>query len=147
MKKVAYIFGTGLGSGYVPVAPGTAGSLAALLIYYMIPLPDSCWLLITAIFFLLGLWSSSVIEKELGKDPSRVVIDEWVGQWLTLLFLPRSTLTMLTGFFLFRVLDIIKPFPAQKSQQLKGGLGIMIDDVIVALYGNIVLQIIFRFHS
>jgi len=54
---------------------------------------------------------------------------------------------MLTGFFLFRVLDIIKPFPAQKSQQLKGGLGIMIDDVIVALYGNIVLQIIFRFHS
>jgi phosphatidylglycerophosphatase A len=143
MKKLAYILGSGLGSGYVPAAPGTAASFAALVLYALIPVPDQYWLMITLFFVPIGLWSSSVMEKDLGKDPPRVVIDEWVGQWLTVLFLPREILPLTAGFIAFRMLDIVKPFPARGSQKLKGGLGIMIDDIIVAVYGNIILQILF----
>jgi phosphatidylglycerophosphatase A len=143
MKNLAYVLGSGMGSGYAPLAPGTAGSLAALLLYILFPIPDYYWLVITILFIPIGLWSSSVMEKDLGKDPPRVVIDEWVGQWMTLLFLPREILPLAAGFILFRILDIIKPFPARGLQKLKGGLGIMIDDIIVAVYGNIMLQILF----
>jgi phosphatidylglycerophosphatase A len=145
LKKFAYILGTGLGSGYVPFAPGTAGSFAALLIFYLFPLSDGYWLVLCVIFFMLGLWSSSLIEKEQGvKDPAQVVIDEWVGQWLALLFLPRSILILLADFALFRILDIIKPFPAGKLQNIKGGMGIMIDDIIAAVYVNVIMHILLQ---
>ncbi len=148
LKKLAYILGTGLGSGYLPWAPGTAGSLSALIIFYLIPLADSYWLIFTAILFVAGLWSSTRIERDLGvQDPPQVVIDEWVGQWLALLFLPRSGLILLLGFLIFRIMDILKPFPARNSQALKGGWGIMIDDVIAALYTNITIRLIILINS
>jgi phosphatidylglycerophosphatase A len=148
LKKLAYIIGTGLGSGYVPWAPGTAGSFSALLIFYLIPLADSYWLIFAVILFVAGLWSSTRIERDLGvQDPPQVVIDEWVGQWLALLFLPRSGLILLLGFLIFRIMDILKPFPARNSQVLKGGWGIMIDDVIAAVYTNITIRLIILINS
>ena len=148
LKKLAYILGTGLGSGYVPWAPGTAGSFSALLIFYLIPLADSYWLIFAVILFVAGLWSSIRISRDLGvQDPPQVVIDEWVGQWLALLFLPRSGLILLLGFWIFRIMDILKPFPARNSQALKGGWGIMIDDVIAAVYTNITIRLIILINS
>ena len=147
LKKIAYVLGTGFGSGYVPVAPGTAGSLAALLVFYFIPLSAYYWLVLCAVVFIPGVWSTTLIEREEGKkDPPMAVIDEWVGQWLTLLFLPRTTLILLGGFLLFRILDILKPFPARKIQNIDGGMGIMLDDVMAALYANMIMHILLLFH-
>jgi len=148
LKKLAYILGTGLGSGYTPWAPGTAGSFCALIIFYLIPLADPYWLILIAILFAAGVWSSTRIERDLDiKDPPQVVIDEWLGQWLTLLFLPRSSLILLLGFLIFRIMDILKPFPAGKSQAIKGGWGIMLDDVIAAVYTNITIRLILLINS
>lgn len=143
LKKLAYILATGLGSGYIPRIPGTAASFTALLTFYLVPLKDSTWLAGIVILYALGLWSSSVIEKEQGtKDPPQVVIDEWAGQLLALLYLPRIPIILLAGFIIFRIMDILKPFPAGNVQRIKGGLGIMTDDIIAALYANLIIRVI-----
>jgi phosphatidylglycerophosphatase A len=138
--KVKYFLATGFGSGYAPAIPGTAGSLIAWLLFVLIPLPDWLWLVIAILFVFAGLWATSAIEAAAGKDPGIVVIDEIAGQWLTLLFLPRFFWLMLAGFFLFRMLDILKPFPANKIEKLSGAPGIMLDDLVAAVYSNFLLQ-------
>lgn len=144
-KFIAYFFATGFGTGYLPLAPGTAGSLLALLVYYFFPLTPVSWLIISLFFLGFGLWAGGVVENEKGKDPGIVVIDEMVGQWCALLFLPKTYPILLMGFLLFRLLDIIKPYPAGRLERLKGGSGIMFDDVIAGVYTNIILQIISLF--
>jgi len=148
LKKFAYIIGTGLGSGYVPGLPGTAGSLLALLIYYLFPLSDFSLLLLVVITFFAGIWSSGLIERDRGiKDPQQVTIDEWAGQWAALLFLPRSVMIMIAAFLIFRITDIFKPFPVRNSQAIKGGWGIMIDDLLAAAYTQAVLRLILLIYS
>ncbi len=146
MKKfVIYGLGTGLGSGYAPIAPGTAGSLVGLAFMYFFPLNNWYWLALTIFFFFVGVWASTIIEKEKGEDPPIVVIDEVVGQWVALLFLPvYSVKVFVLAFLLFRLFDVRKPPPIDQSQRLKAGYGIMIDDVIAGVYANIILQLIFR---
>ena len=143
-KFLAYFFATGFGTGYMPLAPGTAGSLLALLLYFFFPLTAFTWLIIAVIFLGIGVWSGGFVEKEKGKDPGIVVIDEMVGQWFALLFLPPSYLILIMSFLLFRVLDIIKPYPTKKLELIKGGSGIMLDDIMAGIYTNIILQIISR---
>ena len=144
MKRfIIYTIGTGLGSGYIPIAPGTAGSLIALLIYFLFPLSSVHWLLISVLLFFVGVWVGSEIEKNEGDDPGLVVIDEMVGQWLAVIFLPPTLVTLLIGFVLFRVFDIFKPYPINRSQKLKGGWGIMIDDVLAGVYANIIIHAIY----
>jgi phosphatidylglycerophosphatase A len=101
--------------------------------------------LLCLLFLVIGFWAGSIVEKEQGKDPGIIVIDEMVGQWCALLFLPFTIPIFIASFFLFRAFDIIKPFPARKSEDLKGGAGIMIDDIIAGIYANIILQIIVYF--
>ncbi len=146
MKKIViYGLGTGLGSGYAPIAPGTAGSLVGLAFMYFFPLNNWYWLALTIFFFFVGVWASTIIEKEKGEDPPIVVIDEVVGQWVALLFLPvYSVKVFVLAFLLFRLFDVRKPPPIDQSQRLKAGYGIMIDDVIAGVYANIILQLIFR---
>jgi phosphatidylglycerophosphatase A len=144
-KYLAYLFATGFGTGYIPLAPGTAGSLLALVLFWIFPFGNITWLIICLLFLIIGLWAGSVVEKEEGKDPGIIVIDEMVGQWCALLFLPLNIPLLIASFFLFRAFDIIKPFPARKSEDLKGGAGIMIDDIIAGIYANIILQIIVYF--
>ncbi len=144
-RLMVYGIGTGLGAGYSPIAPGTAGSLLALILFGLLPAASVVWLLISGIVFFVGVKISTLIECDKGEDPSLVVIDEIVGQWIALLFLPAYPLMVfVAAFFLFRLFDIWKPYPIDLSQKLNGGWGIMIDDVLAGIYANLVLQIILR---
>lgn len=136
-------FGSGFYTGYIPFASGTFGSLTALAIYF-IPNFEKPIVIIPAIFIfaLLGIRLGTKFESLYGKDPAECTIDEIVGMWITLLFLPKDFFVALTAFVVWRTLDIIKPFPARKSESLKGGLGIMMDDIISAVYSLIIVHLI-----
>ena len=145
LKRLIYTIGTGFGTGYSPVAPGTAGSVLAVVLFFLWPQGSLFWLLMAILFFALGVPVASAIEKERGEDPSLEVIDEVVGQWLALIFLPAMSWKIATvAFLLFRLFDIWKPFPIDYSQQLKGGWGVMVDDVLAGVYANLVLQFVLR---
>lgn len=141
-KKIAYILATGLGSGYSPVIPGTAGSFTAVLLFLVIPDLFIVHLFLISLVYFTGVWASKIIEAEQGKDPGIVVIDEIAGQWIALLFLPLSLKAVLTAFILFRVFDIWKPFPVNYMEKLPHGWGIMTDDVIAGIYANLSAQIV-----
>ncbi len=135
--------GSGFYTGYIPVASGTFGSLAALIIYY-IPGFEKPFVIIPAIliFIFYGIFVGNKFDEVYGKDPAECTIDEVVGMWISLLFLPKLILISMAAFFIWRFMDIVKPYPARKLEKLKGGLGIMIDDVIAGFYSLIVLHII-----
>jgi len=143
-KKIIYFLATGFGSGLSPFIPGTAGSLLGLALFILIPISSWYWLIISILTFFIGIRVSTFVENEKGKDPGIVVIDEFVGQWIALLFLPRTLFVYIAAFILFRFLDIVKPYPANKFEQLKSGTGIMLDDVIAGFYANLIMQIVVR---
>jgi phosphatidylglycerophosphatase A len=146
MKQINWLeklIGSGFYTGYIPIASGTFGSMVAVLIY-LIPGFETLQIIIPAItiFFIYGLYVSSKFEKTYGKDPSQCTVDEIVGTWIALTALPKTFLIITTSFLIWRLLDIIKPFPAKNSENLKGGLGIMIDDVISGFYSLIIVHLI-----
>jgi phosphatidylglycerophosphatase A len=134
--------------GYVgrfPIAPGTAGSAAAMPLFFLLRMAGSPALEVAAVLVLLaaGCWAGSVAEAHYARtDPGYVVLDEVVGMLVTLLLVPVSALGALVGFFLFRLFDIVKPFPARQCERLHGGVGIMTDDVVAGIYGNLALRAI-----
>ena len=136
-------FGSGFYTGYAPIASGTVGSFAALLIYY-IPGFEKLFIIlpITFIFFLYGVYVGNKFEKVYGKDPSQCTIDEVVGTWISLILLPKTVFISLTAFFIWRILDIIKPQPARKMEEMQGGLGIMMDDVISGIYTLLIMHLL-----
>ena len=142
MYKFHLLFSTVLGIGYFPKAPGTAGSLIALLIFWFFPIPLIYFIALLIVLSVIGIKSASIVEEKLGEDPSIVVIDEFVGQGLAVLLIPHTIAFFLIAFILFRVFDIWKPGPINKSQELHGGLGIMLDDVLAGVFSNIIIQII-----
>ena len=130
--------------GYFPVAPGTAGSLAGLAVFGLLraagatPLVD---LVVIAALFAAGAWSGTHAERHFGgTDPGAGVIDEVVGMLVTLWALPATGIVAVIGFFVFRLLDVVKPWPAGRLETLHGGLGMMADDVMAAVYSNLVLR-------
>ena len=152
MSFLHKIIATAFGAGYSPFAPGTAGALVGLLAWWgaaqVIDDPSYFqWLMLGAalLVFLLGTWSADALEQEWGKDPSRVVADEVVGMWISLLWVPLSWPYLLTGFVLFRIFDIWKPLYVRSMERLPGGWGVMMDDVLAGLYANLVLQVLLRF--
>ncbi len=136
-------FGSGFYTGYSPVASGTVGSFAALLIYY-IPGFENLYIIlpITFIFFIYGVYIGNKFEKVYGKDPSQCTIDEVVGTWISLILLPKTVLISLIAFFIWRILDIIKPQPARKMEKMQGGLGIMLDDVVSGIYTLLIMHLL-----
>ena len=145
--RLALAIATSLGLGYLPVAPGTWGSLAGILIYaavgFFFP-GNPVWtaLPVTVLLALAGVWAAQRAAAHAGKkDPQFVVIDEVSGQHLTYLLslAPLSWKYMLAGFILFRVFDIWKPFPARQAESLHGGLGVMADDWIAGAYAALAL--------
>jgi phosphatidylglycerophosphatase A len=129
--------------GYVPVAPGTFGSLAGLVVLAAIRATGSAQIEfgVIALLFAVGVWGSGVAERHFARtDPGCVVIDEVVGMLLTVAFLPVGVWGAAVAFLVFRVFDIIKPWPARQFERLHGGLGIMADDVMAAVYGNLVVR-------
>jgi len=138
------------GAGNLPKAPGTWGSAAALPLIWILAWIGGPWLLGAAMVVLFGVgwWASARVVAEDGlEDPSWVVIDEVVGQGLTLLLIPPSLLGYGLGFLLFRLFDIKKPWPVSwADQDIKGGLGIMLDDVLAAIYAAAVLALLGQLH-
>lgn len=129
--------------GYTPVAPGTFGSAAGLLVFYAIRATGSTLVEAMAIAAIvaIGVWSATLAERYIGGvDPAPIVIDEVAGMLITLAFLPVTPLGALVGFLLFRLLDVVKPWPSARFEGLPGGLGVMADDVMAAVYANLVMR-------
>lgn len=140
------LIGTGFGTGFAPVAPGTAGALLAAAIWYLLSLwlPAHTVLRATAILILVftpaGVWAANRLETIWGKDPSRVVIDEMAGVWTALLAAPAGHVYYgLAAFILFRLFDIWKPLGIRRAENLPGGLGVMADDLLAGGYSFILL--------
>ena len=138
---------TGMGFGLSPFAPGTAGAFFATLLLYPISLSlfADYWLLgLSIVFYVLGVYSTRYVEKLWNeKDPSRVVIDEVIGLWISILFIPITWKTAGLAFFLFRLFDIWKPLGVRKLEAIGNGHGVMLDDVLAGVYANIVLQVLY----
>jgi phosphatidylglycerophosphatase A len=129
--------------GYAPVAPGTFGSAAGVIAFALVRSVGSpvVEMLTILVLFAIGIWSATEAERHFGGvDPGPVVMDEVVGMLITLAFLPVNWTGVLVGFLLFRLLDVFKPWPAGRFEQLPGGLGIMADDGMAGVYGNLVMH-------
>jgi phosphatidylglycerophosphatase A len=147
----AFLIGTWFGCGYAPAAPGTVGSLAGLLIAIALAYAGygrGMLLAFTAILLAPGIWAATVVAKEIDqKDPHIVVVDEVIGQWITLLGAATfNWKTWLAAFALFRLLDVWKPAPARQLESLPGGWGIVADDVMAGIYGALAIFVLDRFH-
>lgn len=147
MKKgIARLIATFFYVGYFPYAPGTLGTLAAVPLYYIVSgLPYYLYIAFTVLFIALSVWSAGIAEwiyQE--KDPGYIVADEVSGYLVTMTLVPLTLTNVVIGFFLFRLFDIVKPPPSRQAERLKGGLGVVMDDVVAGVYANILLQIISR---
>jgi len=143
------IIATGFGSGFFPKAPGTAGAILATVIwmgfaqlfsFHNLLILTALWIII---FTFLGVWSSGIMEIHWGTDPSKVVIDEMVGVWIPLLAVNNDNqyylYYTLAALLLFRLFDIFKPLGIRKMEKVKGGWGIMLDDILAGIYSLIIL--------
>ncbi len=145
LGKIVLILASWFGSGLMPKAPGTFGTLAAIpLVFIMNLLGIYFGSLFLIAFLFLAVWASEssriLLEKE---DPSEVVIDEAVGLLMTVFLLPLSVPVVILGFILFRVSDILKPFPIRMiDQNIKGGWGIVLDDVVAGIYANVCIRLL-----
>ncbi|MBI4591175.1 MAG: phosphatidylglycerophosphatase A [Candidatus Rokubacteria bacterium] len=138
--RLALGVATAGGAGFAPLAPGTAGSLLAALLLWLIPF-STFSLFVTLIgVSLAGIWAGGRIERLYGrKDPGVIVIDEVAGMMVSVLTLPRTPLILIVAFLCFRAFDIVKPFPARQAQSLAAGLGVMVDDLIAGVYTLLLL--------
>ncbi len=148
MTRLAVFLATAGYSGYFPIAPGTLGSAVGLLLYAALrwvqsPVQPVSEVLLILALFAAGVWAGTAAERYFGGiDPGPIVLDEVVGMLMTLAFIPVGLSGALAGFVLFRVFDVIKPFPARRFEALHGGLGVMADDAMAAIYANVSLRLL-----
>jgi phosphatidylglycerophosphatase A len=143
MNRLALFVATGGYVGYVPIAPGTFGSALGLgLLWGMRTVGDGrLEVLVIVLVVALGVWSGTAAERHTGRtDPGIVVIDEVAGMLITMMLIPMTAISTFAGFLVFRALDILKPWPARRLEGLPGGFGIMADDAMAAVYGNLVMH-------
>lgn len=149
MKHPLGWIAAGFGSGFSPIAPGTVGSLAALIPWWLWMRDLPLWIYATVLIvaFAIGVWASHwTIRRTKIEDPSLVVWDEYVGMWIALCMAPAGWQWMLLAFVLFRLFDILKPWPVSwADDKLDGGFGAMLDDALAGVYALIFLQAIARF--
>lgn len=136
-------FGSALFTGYIPIASGTFGSLAGLA-FYLIPGFESHNFLIPAIIVIgvSGVFVADKFEKVYGHDPAQCTIDEVIGMWITLISVPKAATNLLIAFFVWRIYDIVKPYPASFFDKMNGGIGIIMDDVAAAFYALLTTHVI-----
>ncbi len=151
MKLIPVIIGTGFGSGFWPWGPGTAGALVATAMWYGLSLCLSAeWLMAVTVllilfFYCAGVWAANALKPYWGEDPSRVVVDEMVGVWISLLACPAQSIPYaVTAFVLFRFFDILKPLGVRHMERIPHGHGVMMDDVLAGMYGFFLIYV-FRF--
>ncbi len=142
-RHLIIIFATGIYSGYMPVAPGTAGTLVAVPLYIVLSrLPFFYYGLTVVAFLFMSCWFSGSAEPIfLQRDSKHIVIDEVGGFLVAMAFLPPVPLYVISGFLLFRFFDIVKPFPVKRLGTLKGGYGVVADDVMAGIYTNLSLHL------
>ncbi|MFH1798782.1 MAG: phosphatidylglycerophosphatase A [Candidatus Omnitrophota bacterium] len=137
-NQISTIFGL----GNFPVAQGTMGSLAGLIPCVLLHRFQPLYILTFFALFLAGAWSSAKTAKEAGfKDPAFVIIDEFACIFIVFLFIPLNVLTLIAGFILYRLFDILKPQPIKALERIPSGWGIMLDDLMAAIYANLALRI------
>jgi phosphatidylglycerophosphatase A len=143
VSRVGLAIATVLGVGYIPFAPGTFGSAAGLLLWWVLPASPLAQGVAIVVLFAAGSWGGSVAERHFGKtDPGQVVVDEVMGMLITLFLNPVGWAGAIGGFLLFRLFDIVKPPPARQLERLHGGVGVMADDAMAAVYANLALRLI-----
>jgi phosphatidylglycerophosphatase A len=145
VTRLAVFIATAAYCGYFPIAPGTVGSAAGLVVYLLVwwtrsPVVEVALIAAT---FVAGTWAATHAERFFGGiDPGPVVIDEVLGMLITLAFIPAGVSAAVAGFVLFRVFDVIKPYPANRLEKFHGGFGIMADDAMAGVYANIALRLL-----
>jgi len=140
--SLALAVATCFGIGYIPFAPGTFGSAAGLLVWYLLPQSAIPQAVVIVLLFAAGTWAGSIAERHFGStDPGPVVIDEVMGMLVTLFAVPAGWGGVAAGFFLFRAFDIVKPYPSNRLERLHGGVGVMADDFMAAIYANLALRL------
>lgn len=147
LANAAIIFtAQGAYAGRSPIAPGTAGTAVGILIYILLwGLASAVYLAACLLFILAGFWAAGRAEVLLGRtDHPSIVIDEIAGFLVAMFMVPQGWTYIAAGFVLFRVFDIVKPFPLKRLQDLHGGMGVMLDDIGAGVYTNIILQIAWR---
>ena len=148
--KLSEIIGTVFYVGRSPFAPGTMGSLVALLVWFILKplIIDPLFLLITGGLFFIGIAVSTIlIEAWNEKDPKEIVIDEWVGMWISLYLVPHTILWGFVAFLLFRLFDILKPGPVQMMDDMDDSIGVMMDDVVAGILACLVTQSLLYFNQ
>jgi phosphatidylglycerophosphatase A len=131
------------GIGYIPFAPGTFGSAAGLVVWALVPPAAAAQVIAIVMLFAVGSWSGTIAEQHFGRtDPSHVVIDEVMGMLITLFWNPVGWRGAVVAFLLFRVFDVVKPFPSNRLERLPGGVGVMADDAMAAVYANVALHVV-----
>jgi phosphatidylglycerophosphatase A len=142
LRRLGVFIATCAYVGYAPVAPGTFGSAIGLAVFYVVRHQRSTTVEVAVIVALaaVGLWSATEAEHHFGGiDPGPVVIDEVIGMLITLAFIPVNIAGAIVAFFIFRFLDVVKPWPARRLELLPGGFGVVLDDMMAGVYGNIVM--------
>ena len=145
LKNPVHLLSVGFGSGLAPKAPGTFGTIAALPFWYVLQfLPPAYYVVVLILAFILGVYLCGATADALGvHDHGGIVWDEFVGYWITMFMAPAGWFWVLLGFGLFRLLDIVKPWPISwVDKELKGGLGIMLDDVLAGIMAALCIQAI-----
>ncbi len=138
MQHVIRFIATGGYSGYFPVVPGTVGSIPAwVLAWFLLGRDSKVLIVVTVLTIALSIWSASKAEPLLGHDSKKIVIDEWAGMFLSVVFLPYRLDVYIASFIFFRFYDVIKPFPAGYCERYPGGWGVTLDDVCAGVYANI----------
>ena len=145
IRAIALFFATGAYVGYAPFAPGTVGTLWGIpAVFLFLYLPPAGSIAFLVLFILFSIWCADSASKTLNKkDPSEVVIDEYCAYALGIYLIPWDVISILLLFFLFRFFDIVKPFPARQLESLKGGWGIVLDDLMAVIYAVIALKLIY----
>ena len=146
MPKLGWLFGTAAGLGLFPVAPATLASLVAVVVYWAVPLDSGSpgFLVLAGASVVIGPWACGSLTSSDDPDPKRAVWDEVAGMWLTCLFLPKTLIWLAAAFLVFRVLDVLKPWPIRQYERLPGGYGIMADDVAAGVIGAAALNLVYR---
>ena len=141
-QRLAFVLATGFGSGYSPFAPGTAGSAVGLFfVWGMSFLGLTGQVVATLVITGLSMLAADIVAKSVGlKDPGLIVADEIAGMMVTMIAVPITLKSALIGFVLFRVMDVVKPPPARQFERLKGGVGIVADDLMAGIYANVALH-------
>ncbi len=142
LNLIEKVIGSGLFTGFIPIASGTFASFVALLIFLIPGFENpTILMLVISVLIVIGVRIADKFESIYGKDPKQFTLDEFIGMWITLLFIPKKIWFLIPAFLIWRLMDIIKLYPAKKIETIKGGWGVILDDVLLGLYSFMIIQI------